>query len=138
MQVYDAYPARAVGGSCLVTKDYDVSNGKRVLSLDIDLANLPTHGLICVSEEAVRQMNVALGWDTDVHGAQRLAELREQVARLEESNAQMVAAIRAIQAAGVITTTSSGPDVIVTVETSAEKPAPKPRAPRKPKPAADS
>ena len=77
MQLFDVYPAGAVGGSCFITKDYDVSGGKRVISLDVRLDNLPATGLLCVSEEAVRQLNVILGWDADEQGHDRDGRTRE-------------------------------------------------------------
>ena len=103
MQTLDAYPQRSVGGSCFVTKRYELTEDERVVSLDIDLANLPTHGLLVVSEEAVRQMNVCLGWDTDVHGAERLAETRAQVAELEDANAKLQAALEMVVSVQAIT-----------------------------------
>jgi hypothetical protein len=80
MQVLDVYPPYAVGGSCFVTQEYDTSRGQKVISLDVDVANLPAHGMLCVSEEAVRQMCVALGWATDYEGFAKLDALREQSA----------------------------------------------------------
>ena len=103
MQTLDAYPQRTVGGSCFVTKRYELVEDERVVSLDIDLANLPTHGLLVVSEEAVRQMNVCLGWDTDVHGAERLAETRAQVAELEDANVKLQAALEMVVSVQAIT-----------------------------------
>ena len=103
MQTLDAYPQRTVGGSCFVTKRYELVEDERVVSLDIDLANLPTHGLLVVSEEAVRQMNVCLGWDTDVHGAERLRDVLNKVAVLEYANARLQAALEAVVSAQKIT-----------------------------------
>jgi hypothetical protein len=80
MQVLDVYPPYAVGGSCFITQEYDTSRGQKVISLDVDVANLPAHGMLCVSEEAVRQMCVALGWATDYEGFAKLDALREQSA----------------------------------------------------------
>jgi hypothetical protein len=93
MKIMDAYPPYAVGGSCFITKDYDVSNGKRVISLDVDVANLPARGMLCISEEAVRQMCVALGWATDVEGFAKLAEARERITYLESESAALRSAI---------------------------------------------
>ena len=103
MQTLDAYPQRTVGGSCFVTKRYELVEGERVVSLDIDLANLPTHGLLVVSEEAIRQMCVSLGWDTDVHGAERLAAAQAQIAELEDTNSKLQAALAAVVSVQAIT-----------------------------------
>ena len=96
MKIMDAYPPYAVGGSCFITKDYDVSNGKRVISLDVDVANLPARGMLCISEEAVRQMCVALGWATDVEGFAKLAEAGTRIADLESENASLRDAMQSV------------------------------------------
>jgi hypothetical protein len=99
MQLFDAYPAGAVGGSCFITKDYEVGDGRKVISLDIRLDNLPATGLLCVSQEAVRQLNVVLGWDADEDGHERRKALTERVAELEAENESMRAAFAAFAAA---------------------------------------
>jgi hypothetical protein len=48
VRVLDAYPLGAVGGACLVTKEYRVKPGEKVIDLGIDLEDLPTHGLVCI------------------------------------------------------------------------------------------
>lgn len=96
MQVFDFYPMGAAGGGCIVTGDYDVSNGKRVISLDLDLDSLPTNGLLCLSEEAVRQLNTALGWIADEAGQERIVALTERAAVLEAANAELTGALRGI------------------------------------------
>lgn len=99
MQVLDAYPAYAVGGSCLVTKSYDVSGGKKVISLDVDVHTLPSRGVICLSEEAVQLMCVALGWDTDQEGFAKRAAQAERIAELEKQNADLQAALESVVSA---------------------------------------
>lgn len=83
MQLFDVYPAGTAGGCCFITKRYEVGPDEKVISLDVDLDSLPPHGLLCVSEEAVRQLNVILGWDADEHGRDRRRQLEERVAELE-------------------------------------------------------
>lgn len=99
MQLFDVYPAGAVGGSCFITKDYAVGDGRKVISLDVRLDNLPATGLLCVSQEAVRQMNVILGWDADEQGHERRKALTARVAELEAENESMRAAFAALVAA---------------------------------------
>lgn len=99
MQLFDVYPAGAVGGSCFITKDYTVGDGRKVISLDVRLDNLPATGLLCVSQEAVRQMNVILGWDADEQGHERRKALTARVAELEAENESMRAAFAALVAA---------------------------------------
>lgn len=153
MQVYDAYPARAVGGACFITKNYDLSGGQRVVSLDIDLSNQPMTGLVCISEEGVRQMNVALGWIADEQGAQNLADARAEVellrAKVTEQEAALAAISQAFTATGTTTSSASTEWEVVPVEPTTTdeqfvvtdpeppaKPAKKPAAKRaaKPKP----
>lgn len=98
MQLFDVYPAGAVGGSCFITKDYSTGPGS-VISLDVRLDNLPPHGLLCVSKEAVRQMNVILGWDADEDGHARRKALTARVAELEAENESMRNAFAALVAA---------------------------------------
>ena len=99
MQLFDTYPAGAVGGSCFITKDYAVGDGRKVISLDVRLDNLPATGLLCVSQEAVRQMNVILGWDADEQGHDRRKALTARVAELEAENESMRNAFAALVAA---------------------------------------
>jgi hypothetical protein len=96
MKVIDSYPPFAVGGSCIVTKDYDVSGGKKVISLDIDVATLPARGVLCLSEKAVELMCVALGWDTDHAGFDKRKELTAHVAELEAENASLREAMQSV------------------------------------------
>ena len=99
MQLFDVYPAGAVGGSCFITKDYAVGDGRKVISLDVRLDNLPAHGLLCVSQEAVRQMNVILGWDADEEGHARRAALETRCTELEDANAKLLNALNNVLAA---------------------------------------
>lgn len=96
MKVIDAYPPFAVGGSCIVTKDYDVSGGKKVINLDIDVATLPARGVLCLSEKAVELMCVALGWDTDRDGFAKRKGLADHVAELEAENASLREAMSSV------------------------------------------
>ena len=96
MQVFDFYPMGAAGGSCIITKDYTVGDGRKIISLDIDIDSLPANGLICLSEEGVRQLNTALDWVADEKGQERIVALTEQVAGLETANAALVAALSGI------------------------------------------
>jgi len=96
MQVFEFYPQGAAGGSCIITKDYTVGDGRKIISLDIDIDSLPANGLICVSEEGVRQLNTALDWIADEKGQERIVALTEQVAGLETANAALVAALSGI------------------------------------------
>ena len=89
MQLFDTYPPYAVGGSCFITKDYDVSGGKKVISLDVDVDSLPAHGMLCISEEAVRQLNVILGWDANEEGAAQRKALQARVKELEAEVAEL-------------------------------------------------
>jgi hypothetical protein len=104
MKVIDAYPPFAVGGSCIVTKDYDVSGGKKVINLDIDVATLPARGVLCLSEKAVELMCVALGWDTDHDGFAKRKGLAAHVAELEAENAQLREALESVLAAQKVAT----------------------------------
>ena len=135
MQTLDAYPQRSVGGSCFVTKRYELDEGERVVSLDIDLANLPTHGLLVVSEEAIRQMCVSLGWQTDVHGAERLAAAQAQVAELEDTNSKLQAALAMVVSVQAITyapfTEPSAAEIAVAKKVAAKKVAAKKVAAKK-------
>ena len=115
MQLFDAYPVGAVGGSCFITKDYEVGDGRKVISLDIRLDNLPATGLLCVSQEAVRQLNVVLGWDADEDGHERRKALTERVAELEAENESMRAAFAAFAAATPPVASSSVGESSVTI-----------------------
>jgi hypothetical protein len=123
MQLFDVYPAGAVGGSCFITKDYAVGDGRKVISLDVRLDNLPATGLLCVSQEAVRQMNVILGWDADEQGHDRRKALTARVAELEAENESMRNAFAALVAATPVAPTVADeiPEFVPAVDVPAEK-----------------
>lgn len=108
MKVIDSYPPFAVGGSCIVTKDYDVSGGKKVISLDVDVSTLPARGVLCLSEKAVELMCVALGWDTDRDGFAKRKGLADHVAELEAENASLREAMQSVLKVQRVVTVPTG------------------------------
>jgi hypothetical protein len=101
VRVCDAYPLGAVGGACLVTKEYRVKPGEKVVDLGIDIENLPTHGLLCISQKGVQLMATALGWKVSTREESKsvLAEQAAQIKSLEAQNAKLNDALRAVLSA---------------------------------------
>src|SRR4051812_44307088 len=62
MHATDRYPVNAVKGGCFLLGRYEVGPGHKVMDLDTDLDDLPMHGRLCISEDAVESMVGALGW----------------------------------------------------------------------------
>ena len=83
-------------GSCFITKRYEVPDGERVIDLQIDLETLPAFGHLCVSETAVRLLNVELGWDVDTDVKQKLKETRARESELRSENRRLRLAINSI------------------------------------------
>lgn len=96
MQLFEHYPATAAGGACFITKRYEVEPGERVIDLQIDLETLPAFGHLCVSEKAVRLLNVELGWDVDTDVKQKLKEARSRETELRSENRRLRLAINSI------------------------------------------
>jgi len=116
MQVFDFYPMGAAGGSCIITKDYTVGDGRKIISLDIDIDSLPANGLICLSEEGVRQLNTALDWVADEKGQERIVALTEQAVALRAANAELKDALRGIYDTQVLLGQNDTPEVGETIE----------------------
>lgn len=95
MQLRSVYPVDTATGACLVTHDYDPSEG--VIDLDVDLDTLPTFGKLCLSAKAVRAMADLLGYSLSSKAAvealraerdsvtAELADLRARVQLVYES-----------------------------------------------------
>jgi hypothetical protein len=62
MRAVDHYPPDTVTGACFVLGRFELAPGEMVVDLDRDLEFLPAVGRLCVSEDAVREMNRTLGW----------------------------------------------------------------------------
>lgn len=96
MQLRDAYPVDTVGGSCFLTGAYEVSEGERVVDLDLDLETKPAWGRVCLSEGAVRQMAVLLGWEISPRKAEAISRLRAENGVLRAELAEMRKAVRSV------------------------------------------
>lgn len=96
MQTRDRFPVDAVTGGDFVTGRYQLAPGERVVDLDVDLDALPAWGRLCVHQQTVELMMVALGWTHDENLTAKNRALQAEVTRLRKVNKQMRNAVLAV------------------------------------------
>lgn len=119
MQLRDAFPVGTALGACFVTGAYELRDGQKVVDLDRDLEDMPPWGRLCLHPEAVRQMCVLLGWETDPKLTSRVRRQQATITQLRAEVAELRTALSGVLAAGAKVGIEH-PDLVELVEATAE------------------